>query len=54
MSLTPVPDSCREIITCNGKTGCKTLGCNDKKLNLHCTIGCACKDRKQFSQNEFS
>ncbi len=54
MSLTPVPDSCREIITCNCKTGCKTLRCNCKKLNLHCTRGCACKDSEQLCQNEFS
>ncbi len=54
MSLTPVPDSCHEIITCNCKTGCKRLHCNCKKLNLHCTRGCTCKDSEQLCQNEFS
>ena len=54
MSLTPVPESCREIITCNCKTGCKTFRCNCKKSNLHCTRGCGCRMSEQLCQNEFS
>ena len=27
MSIPSVPESCREVIACNCKTGCKTLHC---------------------------
>ena len=45
MSLSPVAKSCREIITCNCKSGCKTLRCRCKKSHLNCTRGCTCSDK---------
>ena len=53
MSLPPVPESCREVITCKCKTGCKTLHCKCKKSNLNCTRGCSCCGSEQVCHNHF-
>ena len=53
MSLSPVPESCQEIIACKCKTGCKTLRCRCKKSNLNCTRDCTCSSGNELCQNHF-
>ena len=53
MSFPPVPESCREVIACKCKSGCKTLRCKCKKSNLNCTRGCTCSESEHVSESLF-
>ena len=53
MSLSPVPESCQEIIACKCKSGCKTLRCRCKKSNLNCTRDCTCSNGSELCHNHF-
>lgn len=43
MSLSPIPESCMEVISCSCKKQCKTRRCKCRKYNLRCTAMCACE-----------
>ena len=43
MTLSPVPDSCLEMVTCACRHECKTRRCKRLKSELRCTSMCACQ-----------
>lgn len=45
MSLSPIPESCLEIISCACQKQCKTRRCKCRKAGLPCTAMCACQQR---------
>ncbi|CAB4044517.1 Hypothetical predicted protein, partial [Paramuricea clavata] len=42
MTKEPIPNVCKEIISCSCKGGCTTLCCGCKKVKLFCTGVCGC------------
>ena len=42
-TLPKITKSCQEMIKCGCKTGCRG-GCSCRKVNLHCTALCKCRD----------
>ena len=43
MSLTPIPQSCLEMISCACKKQCRMRRCKCQKSGLRCTAMCACQ-----------
>ena len=42
MSLSPIPKSCLEVISCGCKKQCTTQRCKCRKAGLQCSAMCAC------------
>ena len=42
LSLPAVPDQCLELLSCNCKTGCRTMRCGCRRNKLNCTQFCKC------------
>ena len=42
--VNPIPEACKENISCSCKRGCKTLSCSCKKAKLPCIGLCACSN----------
>jgi hypothetical protein len=51
MSLTPVPESCLELVSCDCTVWCQCLRCKCKKSQLPCTAMCMCKDIYDMCHN---
>lgn len=47
MTLPPIPEACKEIVSCGCKKGCSTLRCSCRKAKLPCTAACSCADDAQ-------
>ena len=43
MTLSPIPDSCLEMVACSCRKQCKTRRCKCQKSGLRCTSMCACQ-----------
>ena len=43
MTLSPIPNSCLEMVTCSCRKQCKTRRCKCQKSGLRCTSMCACQ-----------
>ena len=43
MTLSPIPDSCLEMVACSCLKQCKTRRCKYQKSGLRCTSMCACQ-----------
>ena len=43
MTLSPIPDSCLEMVACSCRKQCKTRRCKCQKSGLRCTSMCACR-----------
>ena len=43
MSLSPIPDSCLEVVACSYRKQCNTRRCKCQKLGLRCPSMCACQ-----------
>jgi len=51
MSLSPVPDACREVVSCGCNTGCGNLRCKCRKSDLLCTGACKCRNVNDNCRN---
>lgn len=49
MTKEPIPNACKEIISCSCKSGCTTLRCGCKKAKLFCTGVCGCSANENIS-----
>jgi hypothetical protein len=49
MTKEPIPNACKEIISCSCKSGCTTLRCGCKKAKLFCTGVCGCSVDEKIS-----
>ena len=47
MSLSPIPESCLEMISCSCQKQCTTHRCKCRKSGLRCTAMCACQQQKE-------
>ena len=45
MSLSPIPESCLEMISCACQKQCKTRRCKCRQSGLRCTAMCACQQQ---------
>lgn len=45
MSLSPIPESCLEMISCACQKQCSTRRCKCRKSALRCTAMCACRQQ---------
>ena len=43
MALSPIPDSCLDMVVCSCRKQCKTCRCKRQKPGLRCTAMCACQ-----------
>lgn len=46
MSLSPIPESCLEMISCTCQKQCLTRRCKCRKSGLRCTAMCVCKQER--------
>ena len=51
MSLSPIPDSCLEMVACTCRKQCKTQRCKCAKSSLRCTSMCACHQQSHDCMN---
>lgn len=51
-SLGPIPESCKNIVSCGCTKGCTSLNCTCRKGKLVCTVACKCIDSSIMCRNK--
>jgi hypothetical protein len=51
VSLAPIPESCKDIVSCGCKRGCKSQSCTCKKGKLTCSGACECANSGNICMN---
>ena len=46
MTPPPIPEACREIVSCGCTKGCLSQRCKCRKINLLCTEACKCRGNR--------
>lgn len=52
MTLDPIPTSCKELISCQCKSGCRTNRCSCRKHNMPCIKVCKCLKADELCTNK--